>query len=96
MSTIAENVAQARRRIAAAAESAGRDPSEVRLLGVPLGEHEGLTGALGRLGISGDLGVGRVSAVVGALNAAYADGVGHVLFQVVVVIIRFCQFFQLI
>ena len=32
MSTIAENVAQARRRIAAAAESAGRDPSEVRLL----------------------------------------------------------------
>ncbi len=32
MSTIAENVAEARRRIAAAAESAGRDPGEIRLL----------------------------------------------------------------
>ena len=32
MNTIAQNVAQARRRIAAAAESAGRDPSEIRLL----------------------------------------------------------------
>ena len=32
MSTIAENVAEAKRRIAAAAESAGRDPASVRLL----------------------------------------------------------------
>ena len=32
MSTIAEHVAEAKRRIAAAAESAGRDPASVRLL----------------------------------------------------------------